>query len=366
MEWIVTASRLMRQQSRAPACHGVLRDCLMVLGLVCRACWCTPADIPQAPVVFVELMKKPRIPAKDVCPVAPSNMWQAEHAAAMCGALQGQVAALPWTPAAQSSSNQPAASVAVLHGGPRGWRWVIVALEPHSSALCLYDRGEVTELVVRPADWEAPYLSALSSDGTAALYLQGTVVGSAAFQVCRQYAGDASRLVMAENMAPWLRAFSTSQWEIGGDRERFADAWRRCLEGQFPAKGMLHLPRPPSVSPVRRAAPTVAVAKAVPKIAPQPTPKKGLPQEYGNYSNIRVVLRDSGGERATEQRGSKELNVRPWSKLEGAGRCTWRAGKHLRLSRLHPRDLLDHLARDHGSDPAQREQAEAMIKGVMP
>ena len=105
------------------------------------------------------------------------------------------------------------------------------------------------------------------------------------------------------------------------------------------------------------------MAKAVPKAAPKPPPKKGLPQQYASYSNIRVVLRHFGGELATEQRGSKELNVCPWSKLEGAGHSTWRAGKHLRPSRLHPRDLVDHLAKDHGSDPAQREQAEAMIKG---
>ena len=138
------------------------------------------------------------------------------------------------------------------------------------------------------------------------------------------------------------------------------------MEGQCPAEGMLHLPRPPSVSPVRPAAPAVAVAKVVPKAAPKPPPKKGLPQQYGNYSNIRVVLRHFVGELATEQRGSKELNVCPWSKLEGAGHCTWRAVKHLRPSRLHPKDLLDHLAKDHGSDPAQYEQAEAMIKGFMP
>ena len=52
---------------------------------------------------------------------------------------------------------------------------------------------------------------------------------------------------------------------------------------------------------------------------------------------------------ATEQRGSKELNVRPWSKLEGAGHCCWRAGKHLQPARLHAKDPLHHLARD----PAQ-------------
>ena len=97
-----------------------------------------------------------------------------------------------------------------------------------------------------------------------------------------------------------------------------------------------------------------------------PPPQKGLPQQYGSYSNIRVVLRHFRGELATEHRGSKELNVFPWSQLEGVGHYTWRAGKHLRPRRLHPRDLLDHVAKDHVTDPAQHGQAEAMIKGVMP
>ena len=130
--------------------------------------------------------------------------------------------------------------------------------------------------------------------------------------------------------------------------------------------GMLHLPQPPSVPPVRPAAPAAAVAKALPKAVPKPPPKKGLPDHYGNYTNMRFVLRRFGGELATEHRGSKELNVCPRSKLEGAGHCACRAGKHLRPSHLHPKDFLDHLARDHGSDPAHREQAMAMTNGVMP
>ena len=76
----------------------------------------------------------------------------------------------------------------------------------------------------------------------AALYLQGTVTGAAATRFRRQSGGDALRLVMAENMGPWLRAFSTSRWKVAGDREKFANAWRRWVEGQFPVGGMLHLP----------------------------------------------------------------------------------------------------------------------------
>ena len=76
-------------------------------------------------------------------------------------------------------------------------------------------------LTVRPADLEALHLSALSGDGGEALYLQGTVAGAAATRFRRQSGGDALRLVMAENMGPWLRAFSTSRWKVEGDREKF-------------------------------------------------------------------------------------------------------------------------------------------------
>ena len=138
---------------------------------------------------------------------------------------------------------------------------------------------------------------------------------------------------------------------------------KRALEG---GGSCAHLLATHPMSLVWPAAPAVAVAKAVPKAAPKPPPKKGVPQQYGNYSNIRVVLRHFGGELATEQRGSSEINVCPWSKLQGAGHCTWRAGKHLRPGRLHPKNLLDHIAKDHGSDPDQREQVEAMLKGIMP
>ena len=142
LEWVVvTACRLRRQQSRGPACYGVFRECLRGLGPVRRAHRCTAEDIPPAPAVFVEVTRPPVIQGQDVWPVAPSNVWQAEHAAGMCRALQGHAAALPRAPAAQSSSNRPAASLALLHSASRAWYWVVAALEPHSSALRLYDRG---------------------------------------------------------------------------------------------------------------------------------------------------------------------------------------------------------------------------------
>ena len=75
--------------------------------------------------------------------------------------------------------------------------------------------------------------------------------------------------------------------------------------------GTLHLPQPPGVPPVRPAAPPAAVAKLVPKTAPKPPPKKSPPHQYGSYTNIRDVLRHFRGELTTEQRGSKEINVRP-------------------------------------------------------
>ena len=235
LEWVVvTACRLRRQQSRGLGCYRVFRVCLRELGPVRRAHRCTAEDIPPALVVFVEVTRPPMIQGQDVWPIAPSNMWQAEHAAVMCRALQGQAAALPRALAAQSSSNRPAASLALLHSVSRAWCWVVVALEPHSSVLRLYDRVEGTVLTVRHANLEALRLGALSGDGGATLYLQGTVTGSAATRFCRQSREDALRLVMAENMGPWLRAFSTSRRKVEGDREKFADALRRWVEEQFP------------------------------------------------------------------------------------------------------------------------------------
>ena len=215
LEWVVvTACGLTRQLSRGPACYRVFRECLRELGPVRRAHRCTAQDIPPAPAVFVEVTRPPAVQGHAVWPIAPSNMWQAEHATAMCRALQGHMAALPRAPAAQASSNRPAASLALLHSVSRAWCWVVAALEPHSSALRLYDRGEGTVRRVRPADLEALHLGALSGDGAAALYLQGTVTGAAATRFRRQGGGDALRLVMAENMGPWLRAFSAYRWKV--------------------------------------------------------------------------------------------------------------------------------------------------------
>ena len=60
------------------------------------------------------------------------------------------------------------------------------------------------------------------------------------------------------------------------------------------------------------------------------------------------------------------IHVCTWSRLDGAGHRSWKAGKHCRPAHLHPGDLLDHLQRDHGADPAQRDQAIAMLAGIMP
>ena len=49
-------------------------------------------------------------------------------AAVMCRALQGQAAALPRAPAAQSSSNRLAASLALLHSVSRAWCWAAMGI----------------------------------------------------------------------------------------------------------------------------------------------------------------------------------------------------------------------------------------------
>ena len=118
--------------------------------------------------------------------------------------------------------------------------------------------------------------------------------------------------------------------------------------------------------PLRPAAPPATAAKPAPKAAPKPPPKRSPPPQYGGYANIRYVLQHFGGDLATEQRGSKTIHVCPRSRLDGAGHCTWKAGKHRRPAHLHPKDLLDHLQRDHAADPAQRDRALAMLAGVMP
>ena len=107
-------------------------------------------------------------------------------------------------------------------------------------------------------------------------------------------------MVKAETMALWLRAFSGSRWTVAGDRETFADVWRRWVEGPFLVEGILHLPPPPSLPPVRPAAPVVVVANAVPKAEPKPAPMKDMSLPYGSYSDIRVVLKHFGGDVATE------------------------------------------------------------------
>ena len=99
LEWVVvTACQLRRQQSRGPACHPVFRECLTELGPVRRAHRCTAEDIPPAPAVFVDVTRPPAIQGQDVWPIAPNNMWQAEHAAVMCRARCSRSAPPTWRP----------------------------------------------------------------------------------------------------------------------------------------------------------------------------------------------------------------------------------------------------------------------------
>ena len=135
-------------------------------------------------------------PGQDVWPLAPSNMWQAEHAAAMCRALQGQATALRRRrrrsrPATGLRPHLRCCTVGCGHGVGSLWRRA-----PLLSAAC-DDRGESTTLTVRPADLEAVQLGVMSGDGGTALYLQGTVVGLAAVHFRGHCGGDAFRLVMA-------------------------------------------------------------------------------------------------------------------------------------------------------------------------
>ena len=206
LDWIVvTADRLVRQQSKGSACFGVLRDHLRFMGPVSRAQRCLPGSFPPAPVVFVEVTTELLIPGQDVWPVVPSNMWQPEQVAIMCAALLVHAAALSRVPAAQPSSNRLPATMAMLHGGPRAWCWVIVAMGPHSSALRMYDRGGVPELAIHPADLEALHLGTLSGDGGTALFLQGNLGGCSGAPVLQ---------------ALWRRRLGdpkTAFWGGGGD-----------------------------------------------------------------------------------------------------------------------------------------------------
>ena len=103
-------------------------------------------------------------------------------------------------------------------------------------------------------------------------------MASAALGLRRHQGGDVIRLVMAETIAPWLRAFCYSRWTVAGDGEQFAIARRQWVEGLLPMEGIMHVPQPPSVPPIRAATLAVAVAKAVPKEAPKPPPPKKGPQ----------------------------------------------------------------------------------------
>ena len=143
-----------------------------------------------------------------------------------------------------------------------------MALEPHASALRVYDRGGAPELALRPADLEALHLGTQVGDGSTALYLQGRLVGAPAPRYPRSYGRDALRLVMAEDMAPWLRAITGPRWTVAGERERFTGVWRWWVEVQLPTAGLMHLPPPPDMGLVRLVALVVAVAKAVPKAVP--------------------------------------------------------------------------------------------------
>ena len=92
----------------------------------------------------------------------------------------------------------------------------------------------------------------------------------------RSYGRGTFLLVVAEGMAPWLRVFTAFQWTVAGDREKVIDAWRTCVAVQFSAEGMLQVPPPRSMPPVRPAAPVVAVARQSRKRRQSRPPRKAL------------------------------------------------------------------------------------------
>ena len=284
----------------------------------------------------------------------------------MCGAFQGQVTALPRTPAALSSNNRLVASLAMLQGGPRAWGWVIAALEPHSSALRLYDHGEATELTARPADFGSPTPQCpeqRQEHGAVPLGDCGGVGGGPVLQAVSGRCLPPGHGGEHGTMGPGVLHLPVENQGRPGEVCRCVAplGGAAVSRGGNAARGAAtkHVASPAS-RPCRRC------RKGGPKSGAEATPQEGPPQTVWQLLQHQDSAAAPGGELATEQCGSGEVNVCPWSHLEGASHCTWRAGKHLRPSRLHPKDLLDHLAKDHGSDPAQRDQAEAMIKGVIP
>ena len=69
--------------------------------------------------------------------------------------------------------------------------------------------------------------------------------GSAVLQFRRHYRGDTFPVVMAEVLAPWLRPLCYSRRTVAGDQEKFANAWRRWVEGQYCVQRIMHLLPPP-------------------------------------------------------------------------------------------------------------------------
>ena len=143
-----------------------------------------------------------------------------------------------------------------------------MAPEPHSFALRILNRGGVLELAIRPVDLEALHLGTLQCCSREIWWV-----------LRRSGSAGATENTPSAWLwrTPWRRG-SRRFLAPGGpsqDREKFADAWRRWVEGQFPVEGMMHLPQPPSVARVRPTAPVVALAKAVPKAAPKPPPQEG-------------------------------------------------------------------------------------------
>ena len=153
-EWVVvTACRLRRQQSRGPACYRVFWDCLRELGPVRRAHRCTAEDIPPAPAVFVEVSRPPAIQGQDVWPIAPSNMWQAEHAAVMCRALQGtqRPSPGPRQRSPPATGRQPCWHCCIACRGRGAGLWRLCSPTPRHCACTITERARCSRSA--PPTW---------------------------------------------------------------------------------------------------------------------------------------------------------------------------------------------------------------------
>ena len=364
LEWVVvTTGRLKRQQSRGPAWYRVLRECLRSLGPVCRTYTCTAGDVRQAPAVFVEVTRPPRVQGPDVWPVVPNNMWQAEHAAAMCRALRGQATALPRPPVVQSSCNPPAASLGLLHVGQgRGagslWRWSPTPRHCACAIVGRARRSRSARAICPPAPWCPEWLQMHGAvpPGDRARLGRGTCP-QAERRRCPPSGYGGEHWAAAPRVLRVLVVGRGRPGEVrrclaplgGGAVSRGGDA-APAAAAQCPPGSASSPPGPLWRSQFRRQ-------------RPSRLPRKASPTSMATIPTSGTCCGTSEASCPRSSVGRRRSTCAPGPNWRGLVIARGEPGKALPA---HPRDLLDHLMRDHGSDPAQREPAMAMIAGIMP